>query len=127
MATHLDRGRRRRIAVELLTPPATILTRAPEAHAVERLTPVMLNPYRRTYAFGTAVGIVEGFQVDHELLYTAALLHDLGLAAGTGDSTDFTLAGAAVANQIADDVGLSPSAGETIASAITLHHSPDVR
>lgn len=129
MATHLDPGRRRTIDVDLLTPPATILTRVAEAHAVERLAPVMLDHSRRTYAFGAALGIVEGIEVDHELLYAAALLHDLGLAPGisSGTGTDFTLASAGVARQVADDVGLPPGAAETIASAITLHHSLDVR
>jgi hypothetical protein len=127
MVTHLDRGRRRTLDADLLTPPSTILTWIAEAHAAERLTSVMLNHSRRTYAFGAALGVIEGVEVDHELLYVAALLHDLGLPAGSGDGTDFTLAGAAAACRIAEDVGLAPSAAETLASAITLHHSPDVR
>jgi hypothetical protein len=127
MAAHLDPGRRRTLDVDLLTPPATILTCVAEAHAVERLSPVLLNHSRRTYAFGAALGAVKGVPVDHELLYAAALLHDVGLQDGAGDGADFTLASAAVARQIADDVGLAPSAAETVASAITLHHSPDVR
>lgn len=127
MATHLDPGRRRTLDVDLLTPPATILTRVAEAHAVERLSPVMLEHSRRTYAFGAALGVVKGIAVDRELLYAAALLHDVGLPVGAANGADFTLASAAVARQIADDVGLAPSAAEVVASAITLHHSPDVR
>ena len=127
MAVHLDSGRRRTLDVDLLSPPATILTRVAEAHAAERLEPVMLNHSRRTYAFGAALGIVGGIAVDRELLYAAALLHDVGLPDGAGNEVDFTLASAAVAKQIAEDVGLAPSATEIVTSAITLHHSPDVR
>jgi len=127
MAAHLNRGRRRQLDVARLTPPVTILTRVAETHATARLDRALLNHSRRTYAFGAAIGIVERVEVDLELLYAAALLHAVALSGGAGDDIDFTVASAAIAVQVADDVGLSPSATETLASAITLHHSPDVR
>lgn len=127
MAVHLNRGRHRRIDPAKLTPPATTLTRVAEAHAMEHLSPTILNHSRRTYAFGAALGIVDDIAVDPELLYVAALLHDVALEDGAADGVDFTVASAAVASQIANDVGLSRRATETVLSAITLHHSPDVR
>jgi hypothetical protein len=126
MVGRVNSGRRRQLDVSGLDPPATILTRVAEAHASERLSPTLLNHSRRTFAFGAALGLLEGVQVDLELLYAAALLHDVGLPDGAGEKVDFTVASAAVALQIADDVGLPPSAAEVLASAITLHHSPDV-
>lgn len=69
---------------------------------------------------------MDGIDVDRELLYAAALLHDVGLVDGAGPGTDFTLASAAVASQVAADVGLPAAQAATIASAITMHHSPDV-
>jgi hypothetical protein len=127
MAAHLNHGRRRELDPDRLLPPATSLTRAAETHARARLGPTILNHSRRTYAFGAALGMVDGIDVDHELLYAAALLHDVALPDGAGYRTDFTLASAAVASQIADDVGLPQTAAEILASAITLHYSPDVR
>lgn len=127
MAARVNRGRRARVDHDRLLPPSSILTRVAEAHAAARLTPGILNHSRRAYAFGAALGIVDGVDVDHELLYAAALLHDVGLIDGSGDGTDFTLASAAVATQIAGDVGLSLADARAIASAITMHHSPDVR
>lgn len=127
MATGLNRGRRRELATSQLEPPATILTRVAEAHAIAHLEPTLLNHSLRTYAFGAALGLVHRIEVDHELLYAAALLHDLALADGAGGGLDFTVASAAVALQVADDVGLPPGAADTLATAITLHHSPDVR
>jgi hypothetical protein len=127
MAAHLNQGRRRELDLDRLLPPATTLTRVAEAHALARLGPTILNHSRRTYAFGAALGIVDGIDVDHELLYAAALLHDVGLRDGAGGRTDFTVASAAVASQVADEVGLPQTGAEILATAITLHHSPDVR
>jgi hypothetical protein len=60
-----------------------------------------------------------------ELLYSAALLHDIGLATTRGRE-DFTLTSARVALDVAEEVGLSTAATETLQSAITMHHSPRV-
>ena len=118
-------GRRRRLDVDQLLPPRTILTSVAKGHATERRTPALLNHSERTYRFGAALAAVEGIDVDRELLYAAALLHDIGL--GHADpGVEFTVTSAAVAAQVADDVGLSDAATETIRSAITLHHTPGV-
>ena len=130
MAVGRQPGRRRRIDADQLRPPHTILTRVAKAHAAARLTPTLLHHSERTYAFGAAVAVDEGIDVDRELLYAACLLHDVGLAdadAHADPGVEFTVTSAAVAAQVADDVGLSDAATETIRSAITLHHSPVVR
>lgn len=126
-ALRLDRGRRRRLDIDELAPPSSILTRVAESHATSRLSPSLLNHSLRTYAFGLALGLVDGRHVDRELLFTAALLHDVGLASGTGDGADFTLASASLARRVANDVGLPRRGADIIMTAITLHHSPDVR
>ncbi len=77
----------------------------------------------RTYAFGMAVGAVENVDVDSELLFAAAMLHDIGLA-GPRRQVDFTLASARVARDVAEEVGLSTAATETMRTAITMHHTP---
>ena len=118
-------GRRHHIEREQLLAPHTILTRVAKAHAAERLTAPLLHHSERTYAFGAAVAAVEGIDVDRELLYVACLLHDVGLV-DPGPGVEFTIKSAGVAAQVADDVGLSDAASETIRSAITLHHSPVV-
>jgi hypothetical protein len=116
---------RRLIEPELLAPPTTLLTRVAHANAIDRLTPALLNHSERTYRFAAALAIVDSIDVDLELLYTAALLHDTGLTTTPGDA-DFTVTGAHLASTIAEDIGLSDDATETIRSAITLHHSPNV-
>ncbi len=72
-----------------------------------------------------AVGALEGVQVDAELLFAAAMLHDIGLT-GSRTAVDFTLTSARAALNVAEDVGLSTAATEIMRTAITLHHSPGV-
>ncbi len=105
--------------------PDSVLTRAAEDLAQRRLSPALLNHSYRTYAFGAALGELENLDVDRELLFTAALLHDVGLPT-TVANVDFTRASARAARDVAEHVGLSTAATETLRTAITLHHSPGV-
>ena len=102
-----------------------MLTTAAAERAQHLLTPALLNHSFRTYAFGSALGDLEGLAVDAELLFTAALLHDTGLPTRDRD-VDFTRNSARTAQEVAAQVGLSKAATETICTAITLHHSPGV-
>jgi hypothetical protein len=125
MLARLNTGRRASIAPSRLVPPSSVLTRAAVEQAQRRLTPALLNHSYRTFAFGAALGALEGLAVDTELLFAAALLHDTGLP--TSDrNVDFTRDSARIARDVAEDVGLSSAATETMRTAITLHHSPRV-
>src|SRR3954454_6950913 len=62
----LNSGRRARIAPSRLVPPRSALTRAAVEQAQRRLTPALLNHSYRTYAFGAALGTLEGLTVDPE-------------------------------------------------------------
>ena len=122
---HLNSGRHADVSPDRLVPPDSPLTRAAEDAAARTLTPALLNHSHRAYRFGRALGDLEGLEVDDELLYAAALLHDAGLVLTDG-SADFTLASARVARDVAEGVGLSSRASETMQTAITMHHSPRV-
>lgn len=63
--------------------------------------------------------------MDRELLFAAALLHDVGLPT-SAPQVDFTRASARVARDVAEQVGLSTAASDILRSAITLHHTPGV-
>src|SRR6185503_2275603 len=76
-------------------------------------------------AFGTALGELDHLDVDRDLLYAAAMLHDIGLSTPT-PQVDFTRASARAARDLAEQVGLSSTATDTLLTAITLHHSPGV-
>lgn len=125
MLARLNSGLRAQIDPARLVPPSSALTRAAVEQARRRLTPALLNHSYRTFAFGAALGVLEGLTVDAELLFTAALLHDTGLP--TSDrNVDFTRDSARIARDVAEEVGLSSAATETVRTAITLHHSPRV-
>ena len=125
MLVKLNSGRRAQVVPAHLLPPSSALTRAAEVRAHRRLSPALLNHSYRTFAFGAALGALENLAFDRELLFAAALLHDVGLPTAVRQ-VDFTLGSARVARDVAEDVGLSSAATETIRSAITLHHSPNV-
>ena len=96
LALHLHPGRHAHVAPERLEPPRTVLARRAEEVAARRLPPVLLNHSRRTFRFGLSLGVVTGTEVDEELLYAAAMLHDTGLMTSSGDA-DFTLESTRVA------------------------------
>ena len=125
MLAGLNSGRRARVAPSLLVPPTSALTRAAVEQAQRRLSPALLNHSHRTFAFGAALGALEGLPVDAELLFAAALLHDTGLPTSDQD-VDFTRSSARIARDVAEEVGLSSAATETIRTAITLHLNPGV-
>ena len=89
-------------------PPDSALTRAAEALARRRLSPPLLNQAYRTYALAAAFGELSGLDVDRELLFAAALLHDIGLTATV---------------DVAEQVGLSTAATDILLSAVTLQPS----
>jgi hypothetical protein len=122
---HLDPGRNAYVPPARLVPPDSPLTRAAQDAATRALPATLLNHSCRTYRFGRALGELEEVEVDAELLYAAALLHDTGLVLASGRD-DFTLTSARVARDVAEQVGLSTAATETLQTAITMHHSPRV-
>lgn len=125
MVLRLGSGRRAVVPPRELRIPRSVLTDAAEREAQRRLSPGLLQHSYRTYLFGAAVGHLERVDVDRELLFAAAMLHDTGLKPPR-PGVDFTLASAAVALEVAEDVGLSTAATQVMRNAITLHHSPDV-
>ena len=125
LLTHLHPGRNAWVDPTRLVPPTSALTRAATDAATKVLTVPLLNHSLRTYRFGRAIGELEEVDVDAELLFTAALLHDTGLVIATGRD-DFTLASARIARDVAEQVGLSTAATDTLQTAITMHHNPRV-
>ena len=124
MLLRVNSGRRAQVT-QGQPAPDSALTRAAEAFARRRLSPALLNHSYRTYAFGAALADLENVDVDHELLYAAALLHDVGLVTSV-PQVDFTRTSARAAREVAEEVGLSTAATDTMRTAITLHHSPGV-
>lgn len=125
MALRMHSGRRAQLPDRALRTPSSVLTRTAEQFAHERLTPAVLNHSYRCYSYGVALAALESIDVDRELLFAAAMLHDTGLFA-PAPGIDFTVTSARIALEVAETVGLSTAATDTMRTAITLHHSPGV-
>lgn len=126
MMLRVNSGRRREpVLGGQRPPPDSALTRAAESLARRRLSPALLNHSYRTYAFAAALGELDGLDVDREVLFAAALLHDVGLPTPV-PQVDFTRTSARAARDLAEQVGLSTAATDMLRTAITLHHSPGV-
>jgi hypothetical protein len=125
LLAHLNPGRNAYVPPAQLVPPDTPLTRAATDAATRVLPSTLFNHSYRTYRFGRALGELEEIDVDADLLFAAALLHDTGLVVASGRD-DFTLTSARVARDVAEQVSLSTTATETHQTAITMHHSPQV-
>ena len=80
MLIHLNSGRRAEIDPSALAVPTSALASAAEQEARRRLSPALVNHSYRTYAFGAALGALADIDVDRDLLFAAAMLHDTGLA-----------------------------------------------
>src|SRR3954447_22497491 len=96
MLLRINSGRRRDPRLGRRPFPDSALTRAALTVAHASLSPALLNHSQRTFLFGAALGELEGLDADHEVLYAAALLHDVGLSTRV-PLVDFTRAGARVA------------------------------
>jgi hypothetical protein len=125
MLVHLNPGRNAYVPPARLLPPDSVLTRAARDAATRVLPATLLNHSHRTYSFGRALAELDDIDVDVELLFAAAMLHDTGLVLASGRD-DFTLTSARIARDVAEQVGLSTAATKTLQTAITLHHSPRV-
>jgi cyanamide hydratase family protein with HD domain len=80
----------------------------------------------RTYCWGAAIGAEEGLEVDREILWTASLLHDVGLARLPRNTMCFEVEGAEFARRFLERQGMPADRAERVAVAIILHMQPGV-
>ncbi|OPC82977.1 diguanylate cyclase [Embleya scabrispora] len=89
--------------------------------------PLLYDHSRRVYLFGALQGRRRGLAFDPELLYVAALFHDLGLTAERRDSQQrFELDGADAARDFVLRHGLSAEQARIVWTAIALHTTPEI-
>lgn len=85
-------------------------------------SPAFLNHSLRAYAWAAAHGTARGIAFDPELLYVAALFHDLGLVpAFDSHAVAFEEAGGHVARVFAAGAGWPPQRRERLAEVIVRH------
>ena len=94
---------------------------------VHRSLPRWLRAHSiRAYLWAAAIGADEGLAVDRPVLWSAALLHDVGLTTLARNTMCFEVEGAEFARRLLEREGMAPDAADRVAVAIILHMQPGV-
>jgi HD domain len=88
--------------------------------------PFLTNHCYRSHSWSLALAERDGVRFDPELLYVAALLHDLGLIARYDTGRCFEEDGAVAAAELATAHGWPHERREALAAAIRLHVAVDI-
>lgn len=89
--------------------------------------PALVNHCLRSWAWAGAIATARGLRFDAELLYVAAMLHDLGVTPVFDSHTEpFEEAGGAVGRVFAAGAGWPPERRERVREVIVRHMLPSV-
>jgi hypothetical protein len=80
----------------------------------------------RVYCWGAAIGGGEGLGFDPQVLWTASLMHDLGLTRIPRNTMCFEVEGAEIARRFLERQGMPAEIADRVAIAIILHMRPRV-
>lgn len=114
----------RDVDVKTFEPPDSALAREAEEACAEQPAAVVGHSYR-TWLFGRALAALDRRELDIELFYCGALVHDYGIAQPT-PGRDFTLASADRTLACAAAAGVSEDRAELLADAVCVHATPGV-
>jgi hypothetical protein len=93
----------------------------------ETTTPLIYHHSRRVFLFGSLQSRKLGIEPDAELLYLAALFHDIGLVTPyRGTAQRFELDSADAAKSFLTMSGFSEAEADLVWTAIALHTTPEV-
>ena len=107
---------------DLSIPDSELVKKATEL--VAQVSPKSLyNHCIRTYLFGEILGQRDKLKYDRELLYLAAVMHDLGFTERFDGNQRFEVDGADAAKAFVLEHGLPPRKAEIVWDAIALHTS----
>jgi hypothetical protein len=88
---------------------------------------MLFNHSARVYVFGAMKGIRQSLRFDAELLYVAALFHDLGLVDPyQTDTRRFEIDGAEAARQFLGSHGVSEAEAALVWLAVAMHTTPGI-
>jgi len=88
---------------------------------------LLFNHSTRVYYFGALAGKRRGLKFDSELLYVAAMFHDMGLTRQYSSESDrFEVDGANAAKAFLRQHNISQPELDTVWTAIALHTSPGI-
>jgi cyanamide hydratase family protein with HD domain len=107
---------------DLALPDSDIAVQANE-HAMAVLDGFTYGHSMRSFLFGMAIGKHAALPVDREVLFLAAIMHDLGLCSTYHRQGDFELNGAAAAHRFLSERAYSQEKADRVHEAIALHSS----
>jgi putative nucleotidyltransferase with HDIG domain len=109
-----------------LSVPPDDVSAATWSWAQRALPDYLLAHSVRSYCWGAAIARHEGWSFDAQVLWTAALFHDVGLTRTARNTMCFEVEGAEIARSFLERQGMSPQAADRAAIAIILHMQPHV-
>jgi hypothetical protein len=86
----------------------------------------LLKHSARAYCWGAAIAAGEGWAFDARILWTASLMHDVGLTRIPRNGTCFEVEGAEIARRFLERQGVPAEEADRVAVAIVLHMQPSV-
>jgi HD superfamily phosphodiesterase len=109
-----------------VTVPDTALAREAAELVRDTAGPLLYDHSSRVYLFGALQGRRRGLDFDAELLYVAALFHDLGLVDGHRTGRRFELDGADEVRRFLLGHDVDPEKARIAWTAIALHTTPGI-
>lgn len=107
--------------------PDTALAREVTEFIRDTEDELLFNHSRRVFFFGALQGLRRGLHPNMELLYVAAMFHDIGLTEHYRNSTiRFEVDGANAARDFLMDAGVGKADADTVWLGIALHTTPGV-
>jgi hypothetical protein len=101
--------------------PATTAARRAAEVCRQAAQPYLANHSARSYFWGAHLGALDGMEFDAELLWVAALMHDLGLTADAPADACFERVSADIAADVLRGQGWPSGRISVVTDAIVLH------
>ena len=106
--------------------PGDAISDATWRWAHQALPGYLLRHSIRSFCWGATIAAAEGWTFDPRVLWTAALMHDVGLRRVADNTMCFEVEGAEFARRTLERLGMPADEADRVAIAIILHMQPSV-
>jgi hypothetical protein len=106
--------------------PVSALAKLARELIADAAPPFLVNHSVRSYAWAVELARHDELRFDPEILYVAALLHDIGLVPAYDLGGCFEVDGAIAADRLARDTGAPDDRARAIYDVIALHNNEDM-
>ena len=106
--------------------PDSALARRAREHIADVAPPFLVNHSVRCYAWAVELARHDQLHFDPEILYVAAMLHDVGLLPAYDLGGCYEVDGAIAANRLAREAGAPDARAQAIYDVIALHNDAEL-